>query len=198
MTVLAGIFVVIRFAYKALAKVDLGLDDWFIAATMAAATVTAIINVYGTTPNGLGRDVWTLTPQQITRSFKFFHTIAWIYFLKNTLLKLSILSFYMHLFPSRGTQHVLLATFVFTTLWGVAFILASIFQCWPVDYFWTHWDGLHRGKCTNMNAIAWSNASTNIALDVWILVTPVPKLRSLQLHWRKKIGVSFMFCLGIL
>lgn len=195
----AAFFVVLRIAYKLFViKLDVGLDDWFILATMLTATPSAFITAYGTTANGLGRDIWTLTAEQITHVLRYFYIIAILYFLEAALVKLSIICFYMRIFPAQRTRRLLWATFIFTVLWGIAFIFAAIFQCQPVSYFWTKWDGLHEGSCVDANAIAWSHAAMNIALDLWTLAIPLWELRKLQLHWKKKVGVALMFGVGVL
>lgn len=199
MAAVAALFMIIRFCYKLFViKLDLGLDDWFVLAAMISAAPSAFITVYGTTANGLGKDIWTLTSSEITNVLMYFYIMAVLYFLQTTLVKLSIICFYMRIFPTQGTQRLLWGTFAFTTIWGIAYIFASIFQCRPISYFWTQWDGLHKGQCLDSNAIAWSNAAINITLDLWVLAIPLWQLRTLQIHWKKKIGVALMFCVGTL
>ncbi|KAF4119510.1 CFEM domain [Geosmithia morbida] len=197
LTILAGIFVLVRLVCKVVvSKVHLMLDDWLILATLLTGIASVCTIIYGAVANGLGRDIWTLTSQHITSVFKYFYIMTILYFFQTTLVKLSIISFYMRIFPTPQTRRILWATFTFTSLWGLAFVLAAIFSCWPIAVFWKKWDGMHPGTCINTNAMAWANASTNISLDVWILAVPMWELRRLQLHWKKKIGVGFMFSLG--
>ncbi|KAM6507013.1 hypothetical protein FALCPG4_018404 [Fusarium falciforme] len=199
MAAFAAAFVAIRFGYKVfIASLDLGMDDWFVLATMVACIPSAVITAKGTTVNGLGRDIWTLTSTQITKVLSYFYIMAWLYFLQTALVKLSIITFYMRIFPAREVQRVLWITFIFTSVWGVAFVFTAIFQCRPIPYFWKQWDGMHKGTCADANAITWSNASMSIALDLWILAIPLWQLRSLKLHWKKKAGVALMFCVGTL
>lgn len=199
MAAVAAAFVVMRFAFKILVtKAELGMDDWSVLATMVAATPSAIITIYGMIANGLGRDIWTLTPDQITRVVFYFYIMTWLYFLQVTLVKLALIFFYMRVFPSKGVQRVLWGTVIFTSLWGASFIITAIFQCRPISYFWNKWDGFHEGTCANSNAIGWANAAMSIALDLWILAIPTWQLRELKMHWKKKIGVALMFCVGTL
>lgn len=199
MASIAGFFIVLRFGYKlVIAHLDLGLDDYFTLATMISAVPSALIIKFGAAPNGLGKDIWTLTPVQITNVGKFFYVLAALYFLQTALLKLSFVSFYMRIFPSKDTQRVLWITFALTAVWGIAFVITTLVQCWPVSYFWTKWDGMHKGSCADANAISWSNAAMSIALDFWIIAIPLWHLRSLEMHWKKKVGVALMLCVGTL
>ena len=196
---ISGAFTVTRFVYKLLlAHLDLGLDDWLVLVTMISAVPSAVVIKFGSVPNGLGRDIWTLRPQQITNVGKFFYIMACLYFLQTALLKLSFISFYMRIFPAPGIRRLLWGTFALTAVWGTVFIITAIFQCRPISYFWTKWDGMHQGSCSNANAISWSHAAMSIALDLWILAVPLWQLRSLKMHWKKKIGVAVMFCIGTL
>ncbi|KAE9571853.1 hypothetical protein CGMCC3_g11976 [Colletotrichum fructicola] len=197
MAILGAVFVLARFSYKIFfAGLDIGWDDWFVLATLIAAMPSAIITVYGTTKNGLGRDIYTLTPQMITNVLFYFYIMAWLYFLQVTLVKLAIIFFYMRIFPAREVQRMLWGTTIFIIVWGLAFVITAVFQCKPIHYFWTKWDGLHEGSCANANAISWSNAAISIALDLWMLAIPLWQLRALRLHWKKKIGVAMMFIVG--
>jgi hypothetical protein len=48
----------------------------------------------------------------------------------------------------------------------------------------------------DINAITNTHAALSIILDVWILGIPLFQLRGLQMHWKRKIGVGLMFCVG--
>jgi hypothetical protein len=197
MLTLASAFVILRFGFKALfSRMDFSYDDWCVLATLLSAIPSAIVTVYGTVEHGLGRDIWTLPPSEITEMLKWFYVMASLYFLQVTLLKLSLIFFYVRVFPSKEVQRILWGTVIFVVLWGFAFIITSIFQCQPINYFWLKWDGLHAGKCLDTNAIASSNAGISVALDFWILGIPLWQLSGLKLHWKKKIAVALMFCLG--
>lgn len=199
MASVADVFVLLRFIYKAFVmQMEFGLDDWFVLATVVAGIPSVVIIGQGLVPNGLGRDIWTLTATQITNVVRNFYMMAWLYFLQTALLKLTIICFYMRIFPSQDVRRLLWGTFIFVTLWGLAFVLTAIFQCWPISYFWHRWDGLHQGTCIEINSFSWSNAAMNIAIDCWILAIPIWQLRKLHLHWKKKIPVGIMFSLGFL
>ncbi|KAH7237926.1 hypothetical protein B0J15DRAFT_503198 [Fusarium solani] len=199
LAITTGVIVAVRFGYKMIVStVRLGIDDWLVLASMLSFVPTAVITVYGTTPNGLGKDIWTLTPYSITAITRFCYFLGILYFVQTAFVKLSIVSFYIRIFPAQETQRLLWGTFIFTSVWGFAFVLVGIFSCRPISYFWHQWDGLHEGTCTDSNATLWSHASFSVALDFWILAVPLWQLRSLQLHWKKKLSVAIMFSVGTL
>lgn len=92
----ACLFVLVRLGYKKFfTQIDLGLDDWFIFLTLINCAPSAVINVSMLSYNGLGRDIWTLTPEQITNFAMGFWIITLLYFSEVFVLKLSLLFFYL-------------------------------------------------------------------------------------------------------
>lgn len=195
---LSGAFVIQRIAYKIWAGLDFGWDDWFCLITIVSGIPATIFNAHQLVDNGMGRDVWTLQPNQITQFGLCFYIIEVMYFLEVATLKLSLLFFYIRIFPTRGVRRLLWGTVAFVSVFGLAYIFLGIFQCTPISHFWTKWDGTHTGHCININILGWSNAAISIATDIWMLVVPLWQLRSLQLDWRRKIGVGMMFVVGTL
>lgn len=187
-----------RFAYKFYASLELGLEDWLTLATLLFGIPGSIINAKFLPANGIGRDVWTLTSEQITNFGRFFFVNEVIYFTAVALAKLALLFFYRRIFMGTGVRRLLELTIAFNLLYGIAFSTVSIFQCTPMNYFWLKWDGLHKGHCININAFSWSNAIISIALDLWMLAIPLWQLRTLTLTWKKKLGVGLMFAAGTL
>ncbi|KAH8647679.1 hypothetical protein BX600DRAFT_475714 [Xylariales sp. PMI_506] len=197
LVVISVIFTFVRVIYKAFfMSSGLGIDDWIILVTALAGVASGTINIRLLSGNGLGTDIWTQSADNITAFAKAFYIDAILYFLDVSLLKLSILFFYLRIFPSRIMQHLLWGTIVFNILFGIAFVLASTFQCLPISYSWAYWRGLGGGTCINISAMAWANAAISIAMDIWMLSLPLSQLRALNMHWKKKVGVAMMFFVG--
>jgi hypothetical protein len=194
----SAIFVIQRFAYKIWARLDLGTDDWLTLVTLLSGVPSTIITARAVVPNGMGRDIWTLTADQITNFGKFFFIMEINYFFQVASLKLALLFFYVRIFPSALVRRLLWGTIVFTVIFGLTFIFMATFQCTPVEYYWQKWDREHTGSCLNINILAWSNAAISIALDGWMLAIPLWQLNNLNLNWKRKIGVGLMFCVGTL
>lgn len=196
--IISAVFVIQRFAYKHWARMEYGLDDWFTLITLIAGVPSTVINARGAVPNGVGRDTWTLVPDQISNFGFFFYLLEVIYFAEVALSKLAFLFFYARIFPTAGVQRLIWGTVVFVSLYGVAFVFGAIFQCTPIEHYWLRWEGLHDGQCVDINALAWSNAIISIILDAWMLAVPLWQLRALKLDLVKKLGVGLMFSVGAL
>ncbi|PYI06942.1 hypothetical protein BO78DRAFT_418090 [Aspergillus sclerotiicarbonarius CBS 121057] len=129
-TGVAAAIVALRFVSRAAIVKRLGLDDW----TMAAATVTAILNVviaglgvkYGT-----GKHDGTVSSADALPAAKLRYATHIVYTLITGLIKASICLLYLRLFPNlRGITR---GTIAFVSAMTTAIILATIFQCSPVD-----------------------------------------------------------------
>ncbi|PHH72014.1 hypothetical protein CDD80_4829 [Ophiocordyceps camponoti-rufipedis] len=192
----SSLCVVQRFAYKLWAKLDIGPDDWTTLAAMALSLPTIALDALIVAPNGMGRDTWTLTHDNINTFSRVFFVMEILYFADVALIKSALVFFYVRIFPAREVRRLLYGTLAVVGVFGLSFVAIAIFQCSPIDYYWWRWDGEHTGRCIDMNAMAWSNAAISIALDVWMLAIPLWQLRSLKLDWKKKAGVAMMFCVG--
>ncbi|KAK4144971.1 CFEM domain-containing protein [Dichotomopilus funicola] len=187
--------VIIRVCFKLFVMRNMAKDDYVVIVLVLFALPSLVLIHIGTAPD-TGKDIWALRPDQITHFLLYFYLMAIFYFIQVALVKLCLLFFYLRIFPSQGVRRLLWGTMVFTVLFGVFFTILTIFECTPMSYFWNQWDGEHEGMCLNVSAIAWSNAAISIALDVWMLAIPLGQIRSLNLHWKKKIGVAMMFIVG--
>lgn len=133
-SIISGVCVIQRFAIKLFWKLGLGLDDWFILITFIFDVLSLVLNIHGTAANGLGRDIWTIKPDNITKFSRFFHILVVLYFAQITLLKLALLFFYLRIFPSQGVRKILWGTVLLNCIFGLIFIFITIFQCQPISY----------------------------------------------------------------
>ncbi|KAJ3962283.1 hypothetical protein N0V92_001016 [Colletotrichum tropicale] len=195
---LSGVFVIIRLVHKIFATMgDLGVDDYFILITLGSGIPGTVINSVGFVGNGLGRDIWTVPFDRITDFGYWFFVMEPMYFAQVTLLKMSLLFFYMRIFShNKMCKKLIWGTVAFNAVFGLTFIFVAVFQCTPISFYWTKWDGETPGTCLDINAIAWANAGISIVLDFWMLALPLSQIKSLNLHWKKKIGVAMMFFVG--
>ncbi|KJZ68931.1 hypothetical protein HIM_11674 [Hirsutella minnesotensis 3608] len=194
--ILASLFVIQRFAFKIWTKMTLGTDDWMTLAALVLSLPSAVFNSHVLAPNGMGRDAWTLSFDQITTFIRFFSIEEILYFLDIAVSKLALLFFYLRIFSSTSVRRILLASIVFVGLFGVAFVIVAILQCQPVSYAWDKWNGEHQGHCLNIGAMVKSHAIISIALDFWMLAIPLRQLRHVRIDWQHKVGVALMFSVG--
>ncbi len=174
-----------------------GWDDYLFMLSIAVGVTSVALIDRGLIENGLGRDIWTLTFDQITRFARTMYILISLYVVQLVLIKVSLLFFFLRIFPSERTQRVLKATIVFNVLWGLAFLMVGIFQCHPISNAWMAWDERDpRHNCTNLNAAVWVHAGISIVIDFWMLVIPLYEVCHLRLSLHKKINIIVMFFFG--
>lgn len=196
--IITGAIVMERFLIKLYLKMELGPDDWLTLATTIVGAPQTAINQYGLVANGLGRDVWTLPFDKVTRFGLYFYIMEVFYFVLISMNKITMLSLYLRIFPTRAVRNVLWGSVAVTALYGISFVFAAIFQCIPIKHFWEKWDGEHEGTCLDINAIGWSNAAIGVALDIWIIAIPLAQLPKMSLTSTKKVWLAFAFLVGAL
>lgn len=195
---ISGVVVVIRLWSKFITDSSFWYDDLFVVITLFSGIPGSVLNVHGLTANGLGKDIWNVSFKQITDFIHVFYVMEILYFAQVALLKISILFFYLRIFPGTGIRQLIWMTIAFNAMFGTTFFFLAIFQCQPISFYWKRWDGEHQGKCYDVNAMAFGNAGISIVLDVWMLGLALSQIIHINLHWRRKVGVAFMFSVGTL
>ncbi|KAJ3464894.1 hypothetical protein MRS44_009680 [Fusarium solani] len=195
-TIVSSLFVIMRFAYKLFNRIEPGPDDWTVLVAMVVVATIIALSIHGMIPNGFGRDIWTLTPENISSFALYFYLLSIFYFIAVALNKHALILFTLRIFPTQGVQRLLRGTGAFNALLGVVFTITTIFQCLPIKHSWHRFTGTSEGSCCNVNAVSWAYSIMSVALDLWMLGIPLWQLRHLQLHWKRKVGVAIMFCVG--
>ncbi|KAL3442247.1 hypothetical protein BJX65DRAFT_299172 [Aspergillus insuetus] len=146
---------------------------------------------------GMGKDVWTLTPTQITNAAKYTWVTQVTYIPAICLTKVAIVCFFMQVFPGPKFRLLCYGTIVWCFIFMVSTTITAILSCVPVEKMWTNWMGVQEGICFDNNAFWWAHSAINIATDLWIIGMPIPMLLKLQLKLKKKIYLVLMFSVGI-
>ncbi|OHW98977.1 CFEM domain-containing protein [Colletotrichum incanum] len=183
---------------------------------------TTIIVAYFTTDSnsliaeraGAGRDIWALTPDQITELLlvamniprkalntnvrQIWYIFGVLYFVSLAFIKISIIFLYFRIFPDEKFRKALWLTQVFNVLLLISFVAAQLALCQPLKLAWVGWTKEIEGKCFNRNVFIILHGAINVALDLWMLILPLTQLYGLHMQIRKKLGVMLMFSIGIL
>ncbi|KIW12140.1 hypothetical protein PV08_09415 [Exophiala spinifera] len=169
-----------------------GWDDLVVAVATQGITVDVLL----ARSYGYGRDTWRLPFDHTKTVEMLFYIGGVLYAVGVAATKVAFLLFYIRLFPSPALRRVALPLLAITLIHGLIFTFLFIFQCSPVSYAWTQWDGTGKGKCLNFDVGAVLHAITNIILDFLIFALPISQLWKLNLSQKKKIQVLFMFGVG--
>ncbi|KAH9845359.1 Glucose-methanol-choline (GMC) oxidoreductase [Teratosphaeria destructans] len=200
--VVGGVLAVIAYVLRMVSRLpcfgdQLGWDDLVLG--------IAVLEVIGLTALsvqlanlGLGKDVWAIPPENITKILKIYYFDEDMYLTGLPLVKIAILMFYLRVFPHRWFRISCYCAIAAIAGYGIAFLLVSIFQCTPINLAWNRWSGEYSGTCRNINAQGWASAALNVLLDFVVIGLPMPVVASLSLNIRKKLLLVLMFSIGLI
>ena len=122
--------------------------------------------------------------------------IAWsAYVIVLGLIKVSLVLFYLQIFQSPKFRIASYIIIVFIIINNTAIFLVTIFSCKPIHSFWNR---DIKGKCLDINAIAFANSGCAMFQDIVILVLPMFCIKRLNMRKFRKLAVALMFTIGTL
>ncbi|KAH7388808.1 hypothetical protein BKA66DRAFT_582289 [Pyrenochaeta sp. MPI-SDFR-AT-0127] len=196
---LAVIFMAVRFYGKGRLRQILGADDYvMLVATMFAIPVSVFplvcLNL------GLGLHIWDQKPEWHTPYSKasqgpLGYSTDILFPMACSLTKISLCMTYLQLFPNRSTKIFCYVMSGFVTSYTVSCVFLSLFQCRPIRGYW---DASVKQDCINMRATLVVIAALNSFSDFLVYLWPAKPLWSLQLPLKQRIGLIFLFSVGLL
>ncbi|KAI1379617.1 hypothetical protein F4677DRAFT_464850 [Hypoxylon crocopeplum] len=189
----------LAFILRCLARIigphDWGHDDSVMCVVMGLEIAFAAISV-PISENGLGKDMWFVPHDNVTEILRLYFYDELIYITALALTKVSILFFYLKVFPKKSFRICTWTLIIINLAYAVTYDFLLIFQCDPIPGAWRFWDGEFEAKCISINVLGWSAAAINIALDLAVIVLPLPELFRLSLSLRKRLQIIAMFAVG--
>ncbi|KAI1185377.1 hypothetical protein F5B17DRAFT_408068 [Nemania serpens] len=193
--ILSTIFYLLRLLSRLVLHQKVEISD-IVLGVSVSFTFPILWTSWNLAAEGLGKDAWTIPYDNITRIFYLYWWAEIFYQGGLPLTRISFLCFYLELFPQAKFR---LACYILIGLNManlIAFVTASVFQCYPIYGAWTFWDGSFRGHCNNIHLTSWLQAGFNIALDLVVIVLPLPLLSGLSTSIARKFHIIIMFSLG--
>lgn len=127
------------------------------------------------------------------------HIGSVFYSIANPLIKIGILMEWTHIFVPTGTRNAFWWTCTILMISMACFLIAgclSVFlECRPYKAIWDF--RVAEPSCIDVTALQIAAASIHFAYDLIILVIPQKVIWGLKMSLKKKIGVSFVFSIGI-
>jgi len=156
--------------------------------TIAVAVTIGIESQYG-----LGKHIWTMPAANVVPYMKTFLDSIVIYNFATPLVKISILLQYKRIFASPKMQQICFyALFVMIGI-AIAFPLTLFLSCIPIPKFW---DPTIPGNCIKQHYADPIMGAINIATDIFLLVLPMPAIKSLQLPRKQKLMLYGVFAMS--
>lgn len=125
------------------------------------------------------------------------NVIEILYHLTILCTKVAVLLQYLRIFvPARTRKFYLTwALIAINGTVNVSLAIALAFQCIPRRKIWTP---ALDGRCIHLGAAFLTSATTNVITDWAVFLLPLSSIWGLQLPWKRKIGVSAVFTVGLL
>ena len=112
----------------------------------------------------------------------------------NTSIKFSIVHFYITIFRSSTIFRKIANTVIILIIaLGVAILISDVLTCRPLSKYW---NPLERGVCQDPIKSFVALSSCNIAIDLIIILLPMPMIWGLQMATMRKIELTFIFAIG--
>ncbi|CAK4021223.1 Hypothetical predicted protein [Lecanosticta acicola] len=181
-------------------KVPLGFDDWFALFGVITYIAAAALGIEMVRLGQFGYDNGQTAAQKAAHA-KLGIQVALAYdFLNlNTLAcaKLSALFMYRRIFVVERHSwfsRIIIGTMVIIALWYITSDFLSCYQC--RSHFSAPWTGQFKKYCDLNPVWAEELAISDMILDIWILVLPVPLIMKLRTTIAKKLAVFGVFLLA--
>ncbi|GKZ76853.1 hypothetical protein AnigIFM56816_008142 [Aspergillus niger] len=192
--VVTTLFFILRLYSRRLVRQKLDLGDVLMGIGLFFSyglTLCTVISAF----NGVGHEFWSLSrPTRGTVTLLFWcSTKFWV--LSHVFVKFSYIVLLRKLFGAiTYWRRFTTALIVFTLAWGIASIFVSIFQCWPVRYFWIkHIDGsCMQGRNTFYIVVG----SIALAENFILVSMPLVVVWGMNLSPRQKVELSLIFGFG--
>ncbi|PYH91840.1 hypothetical protein BO71DRAFT_451858 [Aspergillus ellipticus CBS 707.79] len=182
-------FLVVNCVFLPLAVMALAVRTWTRMMVVRSVSWDDLLNY------GLGKHMWDVPLDHYTPRFLKLNVVAAIIYCAGTgFTKVSVLIFYLRIFPSRGFR-LAVWTIIFIAIgYNVASVLANVFACSPIAGSWDI--TITDVTCMNRPVFYFANAGLGIFTDFATVLVPIPWLRRLQMPLRQKIAIGVMLAMG--
>ncbi|EHA55081.1 hypothetical protein MGG_01867 [Pyricularia oryzae 70-15] len=154
---------------------EAGWDDLCLLLAWFCTIVMGIIIGVPLQRAALGRDLWTLSKQQLIDTGYWIYVAEPIYMSSHAFLKASFLFFYLRVFGLVGSvsyffglcpmRPLLLGTLWVNLVIGIIIVGLSIGQCTPISYSWTQWAEDSPGSCIQSGQLLCATGDTTASSD---------------------------------
>ncbi|KAH6857012.1 hypothetical protein B0I37DRAFT_88884 [Chaetomium sp. MPI-CAGE-AT-0009] len=173
-----------------------GPDDWLMLAAAACFSVYCSVSFAGLA-HGTGYHREDLSQEAYSTARMWWYCCYPTYALTMCLTKISMALFFRRVIIERLHKRILAAAALLTIGSCLIFFFASIFQCWPVSYYWDK--NSQTGKCIPdgiIIALVLLFSVINIITDFTFALMPAWVLSHLNMKSKTKVALALLMALG--
>ncbi|KAF2744067.1 hypothetical protein M011DRAFT_480145 [Sporormia fimetaria CBS 119925] len=192
--VLAWISFVVRLYARSLTRVRLDASDYTCFAGLLLSIGLTVI-LWAVYSHGWGLDIRYFTPEYQIFAGKLFVAIVIIWNTAVTMVRVSMLLFYIRIFSVSKLKPAFWITLGLNIAACLAICIAALTICRPFEQAYNPRPG---GHCGNIVALQDFTGYWNLFADAAIVALPMPILWSLKMNTRRKIGLSIILGMGVI
>ena len=124
--------------------------------------------------------------------------LAAAYFVGVFTIKLAILLEFLRIFSPGRSHNTFWIYYILIWLnffFYVIILFLCVFPCQPIKKYWKPWID---GRCLDTTRLPVVNACVNVASDISLLIVPQKVIWNLQMSFKRRVGVSAIFLVGLL
>ncbi|OGM49785.1 hypothetical protein ABOM_001554 [Aspergillus bombycis] len=191
--VLSLLSIILRFQARRIGRLKLAADDWWIlAGWLPTFGLSLTIWIFGSI-TGIAKYKVNLAAG-IQRSFQCIFICSAILQVSLSAVKISILLFYKRTFSVPKFQIAIYTAIAIVGCWGIAFFLLILLEGEPISRAWT---GKGHFRFDQV-AMEFAQSATSIALNVAVLLLPLPMLWYLPMSPHRVWDLILVYVLGAL
>ncbi|PMD47714.1 hypothetical protein L207DRAFT_376760, partial [Hyaloscypha variabilis F] len=192
---IASVTVLARFATRGLVTHNWGTDDSWILISwifeILLTTLNCVLTRYGA---GHHRSTTTLQDYKTTLLIGYFVRLVYQLVLGTT--KIAICTLFLRIFNSKKKdKYAMYSLLAFIGCYTTVFLFTSTFQCHPIS---DAWQNETSPTCSSYLGTLWATGICNILVDVLLLVFIIPRILSLRIRHRQKIGLLVVVSFSLL
>ncbi|OJJ45261.1 hypothetical protein ASPZODRAFT_17481 [Penicilliopsis zonata CBS 506.65] len=191
---LSTVSVVLRIVSRKINGTGLFIDDYFIIGALFflyGITIAGIVLMY----NGLGTHLVYVSSEHLVVYMKTLFTGSILYTCCIACIKLSILTLYRRLFPTKSMLVAVNIVGAIVVLWCFGACLISTVTCIPLHKLW---EPTVPGGCIDLPKFYYGLQGPNIITDAVILIMPMKIVWDLPISRVQKSLLSGIFVVGFL
>ncbi|KAF3389061.1 hypothetical protein F1880_003176 [Penicillium rolfsii] len=170
------------------------LHDALCILSLVMLILYSIVLLIATVAGGIGLHIDQTSLSTMETGLKAFFSSQFFWAISIASFRLAILDFYVQAFPTRVFRLFAYGAMTIVGLFFVGSITTTLAMCRPIV---SNWDKSIKGKCGDIGTAELAAAAFNLALDVGIVVLPVPVIWGLRMSKQKKAAVVATFALSL-
>ncbi|KAF7563381.1 hypothetical protein G7046_g711 [Stylonectria norvegica] len=185
-----------RYYTKIFLSKGLQVDDGFMFLGWACSVVTQALMTASIAQGGFCAHSWEMSLSKYETYSLLSYIAAPVYMLCNGFIKLSLLTFYLHLSPQKWFRVSVWISIGIVTVYTIIITFMMFFACNPPSKAFNF--SVQGGSCIHAGILYIATAVSNIVTDTMLFVLPIPMIYQLYMPKMQKAGALLVFAIGSL